>query len=158
MKKYIWLLPILLLVSCIYKRKPEIPPINLLMLDSVSTFNLDKIPDGKPSVFIFFSPDCEHCQRETSGILNKMDSLSNLNLYFITIDPIERLRAFNKVYDLSKYPNIILGQDYSISFPRYFKRVTIPCTIIFDQDRILRARLNGETTASQIVEITRNLN
>ncbi len=145
--------------SChsINKGKAEIPSFNLMLQDSTTIFNTQAIPEGGPTVLIFFSPDCDHCQRETADILGKMDSLKNVRFYFVSFDPIERLKVFNGYYKIHKYTNVVVGRDYTYAFPKYFKDALPPFSVIYDKDKRLRAVYKGETTASQFISVINNL-
>jgi thiol-disulfide isomerase/thioredoxin len=154
MKKIAYILPILFLASCFAKRKPEIPVFNLLLKDSVTIFNTGNIPEGKPSVLLFFSPDCEHCQQETIDLLANMDSLKNVNFYFVTVDPMDRMRRFDTFYKLYRYPNITLGRDYTVSFPGHFKNVAPPYSVIYNPDKTMRVIFEGETPVSRFIKAT----
>lgn len=158
MKKIVYLLSLIFLGGCFAKPKPAIPAFNLMMLDSLTIFNTQKIPEGKPTMLVWFSPDCEHCQKETGDLLKKMDSLKSVNFYFITIEPIDRMRLFNDYFKIYKYPNITLGRDYTFSFPKHYKNMGVPYSMIFDQDKVLRAVFKGEAPADKVVQIINTLN
>lgn len=130
---------------------PVLPSFNLLLSDSATIFNTQSIPEGKPSILLFFSPDCDHCQSETAGIIKNMDSLRDVNFYFLTIDPIERLKVFNEYYDLSKYTNIKTGRDYKYYFPAHFKGASPPYLVIYDAYKRQRAIFSGQTDTWKII-------
>ena len=157
MKKITYVLLLVFLGSCFAKHKPEIPAFNLLLKDSTTIFNTGNIPEGKPSVLLFFSPDCEHCQQETIDLLANMDSLKNVNFYFITIDPMDRMRRFDTFYKLYRYPNITLGLDYTVSFPGHFKNAAPPYTVIYNPDKTMKVIFEGEIPASRFIKATRKL-
>jgi len=148
-----------LFTSCMSskKEKSEIPSFNLLMLDSATQFNTSQIPNGKPIVLLFFSPDCEHCQAEATYLLRKMDSLKEVDFYFVSIDPLDRLRIFNACYNLYHYSNITLGKDYTYSFPRYFKGASPPYLILYDKKKKTRAVFSGDTYIDHLVPFVRKI-
>jgi thiol-disulfide isomerase/thioredoxin len=157
----IWMIPVALLLYSffMFKRaaRPPLPPFYLLMLDSTTRFNTNDIPKGKPSVLIFFSPDCDHCQRETESILKNMDSLRNVNLFFITVDPFDRMKLFNEVYKLSRYPNIVVGRDYGFFFPYHFKDAQPPYNAIYDSHKRMEAILPSEADAHKLLSYLNKL-
>lgn len=133
------------------------PSFNLLLSDSVSTLNTKDIPDGRTSVLVFFSPDCEHCQEETADIISKIDSLKNVGLYFITIDPMDRLRVFNGYYKMKKYPNITTAQDYTYAMLKHYSGITPPSSIIYDKHKRLRAVFKGQASARQLIDFIQKM-
>ena len=138
-------------------QKSEIPSFNILLIDSTSIFNTKDIPIGKASILIFFSPDCEHCQQETSDILRKMDSLKSVQFYFVSIDAMDRMRVFNEYYKINKYPNITIGRDYTYFFPGYFKDVSPPYSVVYDKYKRMRAVFKGASTATQLIALINNM-
>ncbi len=144
----------MLLTACFSgNKKADIPSFNLLLTDSVTQFNTSQIPNDKPIAFVFFSPDCEHCQQETSDILKHMDSLKDVRFYFVSVDQIERLKVFRAYYQLHRYPNITVGRDYTFTFPIHFQVTRPPCLILFDRHKKEKAVFTGETTASKLIEV-----
>jgi len=152
----IWLLT-QWLISCQSHHKSDIPAFDLLLSDSTTLFHTADIPEGRPIVMLFFSPTCGHCQEETASLLKKMDSLKHVNFYFLTIDPMEDMRLFNKVYRLDRYTNITIGRDYKFFFPVHFKSVTPPYSLIYDGDKRLRGAITGQADASKFIAIINKL-
>ena len=132
-------------------RKGDIPYFDLLLKDSTTLFSTAQIPTGKAIVLIYFSPDCEHCQEQTKNILQKIDSLQNVNFYFITTDPLDRLKMFDKYYKLYNYKNITIGRDIHFSFLKYYKPPGTPYLIVFNHHKNLRAVFDGEIKVSQLI-------
>ena len=159
MKKLWYLSPLLLLAIYFFsfRAKPNMPSFKLLLLDSVTVFDTKDIPGGKPSILIFFSPDCEHCQAETASILKNMDSLKNVNFYFITTDSIHQMKVFNGYYNLPRFSNITVGRDINYSFSSKFSGAVPPFSVLYDRHKMLRFLFNGETTASQFLGAIRKL-
>lgn len=157
----IWMIPAALLLYSffMFKRaaKPPLPPFRILLLDSITHFNTIDIPKGNPSILMFFSPDCEHCQKETESIIKNMDSLRNVNLIFITVDPFDRMKVFNEFYKLSKYKNVMVGRDYSFFFPYHFQGAQPPYTVIYDRHKRMEAVLSSETNAHELISYLNKL-
>jgi thiol-disulfide isomerase/thioredoxin len=152
MKKIFMISLVLLSMGCGTRKGGEpLPAFDLLLVDSVTKLNTSDIPGGKPIALLYFSPNCEHCQKETRGIIKYMDSLRQVRFYFITNDPFDSLKLFNDVYRLYRYPNITLGRDFKYFFPKYFKDVSPPYMAIYDEDKRLRAIFKGERETSQII-------
>lgn len=149
------LIGLILCISC--HPKSNMPELNLLLLDSSTVFNTKDIPAGKPSLLIFFSPDCEHCQTETFDLLKNIDSLKEINFYFITTDPFQRMEVFNRYFQLQKYANITLGRDYKYSFVSNFKQAIPPYTVLYDKYKYARVVISGQVLASQIISYINQL-
>jgi thiol-disulfide isomerase/thioredoxin len=154
MKKHLTISLIILLTSCKYfgPKGVELPSFNLLLLDSTTHLNTNQIPSGKLTILLYFSPDCDHCQRETDSILHNMKSFERVQFYFVTNDPMDRMRVFNQYYKIYNYKNITLGQDYNFYFITHFKTNGPPYMVIYDQDKKERATFIGQADINKVIE------
>ena len=139
------------------KGKNDIPPVDILLEDSTTHFNIANAPEGRPIILLYFSPDCEHCQKEIHGLLHHMDSLKKVQFYYITSDDFDEMKLFGQYYHLGKYRNITMGRDITYSFPGHFKAVAPPYLVVYDQNKRFRAALSGEVTASRVIGIVNDL-
>jgi len=133
------------------------PSFDILLVDSSMRLNTTTIKEGVPIALLYFSPDCEHCQKETEVILHHMNSFKEVQFYFITNDPLDRLRAFNGHYQLAKYPNIILGRDEQFFLLRHFKGAYPPYLVIYDRHKKQRVAFQGDVTVDTIISSINNL-
>ena len=128
------------------------PSIDLLLLDSTTILNSNNIPTGKPISLVYFSPDCEHCQEETKGILENIKKLKDVQFYFVTIDSFDRMKVFNKYFKLKNYPNITVGKDINFSMLRNFEIPTTPFTLLYDKHKNLRVMIKGIIPTNQLID------
>lgn len=159
MKYTAYILMVAFFASC-SSSKPEgetMPEFNLQLSDSITQFSTASIASGSPIALMYFSPDCEHCQKETSGILQKMDSLKQVRFYLVTNDELENMLAFKKHYGLDKYSNITVGRDKEFFMIRHFKGIITPYMVIYDKNKRQAAVFSGETTPSQVISAVNNL-
>ena len=159
MKKLSFAIAILFIVACQNhsEREPHLPFFDFLLSDSTTRLNTAMIPEGRPTILLYFSPDCEHCQHETESLLHAMDSLKDTRFYFITTDSLDRMRVFYNYYKLHKYPNITVGLDYTAFFPKHFNSPAPPYTVIYDKHKRQKATFAGATNASQIIQFVNKL-
>lgn len=133
--------------------KPDMPDFKLLLLDSTTIIHTRDIPTGNPSILIFFSPFCEHCQQETAELLKKIGAFSSVNIYFITIEPMHDMRVFNGYYKLFRYPNITVARDYTFFLPGHIKKIVPPYSMIYDRYKRFKAAFSGQASAAELVKI-----
>jgi thioredoxin-related protein len=154
MKQFILLLIVLNLSSCASRNKEEnrLPSFNLLLIDSTTIFNSSQIPEGRPFVLMYFSPDCEHCQEETASILKNIASFKKTKFFFITNDSFDRLKVYNQYYKIKNYPNVILGRDFHYDFFRHFKPRATPYILIYDKAKRLRTVFSGKPEIKTLLE------
>src|SRR5881398_232837 len=86
-----------------YKRFPSLPPIQILLGDSVTMYTKNQIPSGKPVLFMIFSPDCSQCQNETEELKAHMNELKDVQIIMITFYPLWQMNDFISKYGLTEY-------------------------------------------------------
>ena len=122
-----------------YLKTKFIPNFNVLECssskgDSIWITN-ETLPKNRPIVFIYFSPECSHCEYETEEIKKHIDSLQNAFFVFVSYHPIEKIKAFYDKYELAKYPNIRMGRDPKYFIPSFFRVEFTPFVAVYDKNR-----------------------
>jgi thioredoxin-related protein len=135
-----------------YKRFPSLPPIQILLSDSNTLYTKAEIPKNKPVLFIIFSPDCSHCQKETEGVLAHMDELKNVHIIMITYQPLQVMKEFIKTYRLSDYSNITVGRDLNYITMGFYNIRNIPAIAMYDKKGNLIDKREGEVPIDEIIE------
>ncbi|MRG44851.1 redoxin domain-containing protein [Chitinophaga sp. SYP-B3965] len=148
---------ILLLISgCQVGETPQtIPEFSMRLADSTKVFYSNDIPMGKTIVLIQFDPACRDCQIETEEILANISSFKNTNFYLITRHPYDEMMVFHDHLKLNTYSNIKIGIDTASVIPKQFKIRSTPLTLIFDENKILRAIFSGK---ADLKDLTKSIN
>lgn len=110
-------------------------PIFEIMKPDSSLFNNRQIPANKPVVFIYFSPDCGHCQIEAEAISKNADSLRNAFFVWVSYHEPDAIDAFAMKYHLKQQPNMVFGRDVQYRLPVLFKVKSTPYTVIYDKNK-----------------------
>ena len=74
-------------------------------------FKATELKAGRPTILIYFSPECDHCQVFMKEFFKKAERFSKSNVLMVTFLPINRVVAFVKEYPIGKYPNITVGTE-----------------------------------------------
>ena len=107
--------------------------------DSSSYSNADLI-EGKPLVIVFFSPDCEHCQKETKELLAYKSELKDIPILMVSPASYEAIKTFYSAYGLNTMPNLHLGNDANYALGSRFQLRTYPSLFIYDvQGKLAKA-------------------
>jgi len=130
-----------------------LPSFDLLLMDSATHLNTNTIPSGTPFVLFFFSPYCPYCRAETEQVVADMKSLGNIHFYFLSSFPFDPIKQYYNQYQLKKYPNIILGQDYESYFGNYYKANGVPYMAFYDKEKKLKKAFIGNIDTKIIKEI-----
>ncbi len=164
MKKSTLLLVALLalLISCTTKPKEEqsvveqsqpqvyndLPDMSITLLNGTKQEAIN-LP-GKTIIILFF-PDCDHCQRESKAIQEKIDAFKEYTLYFVSTNPLEEIQEFANEYKLNSIANVKFGQIAPDKVFVNFGSIPTPSLYIYSADRKLKKQFNGETPIEQII-------
>jgi thiol-disulfide isomerase/thioredoxin len=140
-----------------YQKYRALPAFNLLMQDSTTIFNTYNIPEGKPVLLVFFSPDCDHCEMTIKEILGKMDSLKGVQFYMFTPMDLALLRPFAKKLSLASYKNITMGKDYQYFFPAFYGAQYVPYLVVYDRKKKFVKMWEGGAKIPELMAVLRSL-
>lgn len=131
----------------------SIPELSLLLTDSITYINTGNIPEGRPVVLFYFSPQCPYCRAQVADIIEDIDVLKDIRFFMVTGFPVSEMKRFFKEYQLEKYPNITIGRDSTEYLAHYFKVPGVPYMAIYGKDKRLRNAFAGLMPGRQIKEV-----
>lgn len=159
MKNIIAITILFVLCGC-YGRKPvktglegrPMPEIKLVSPLDNSLLNTTTIASGKPTLLFAFEPWCPYCKAQTEDMIANINDLDKANIYMISTTQQPLVNDFYKHYNLSRYSNIKIGIDSSLTFRQYFGDTRIPYIALYDTDRKLQQVFIGKTSFNRIKE------
>jgi thiol-disulfide isomerase/thioredoxin len=130
-----------------------IPTFKLLLMDSSSTISTDKIATEKPFVLFSFNPHCPYCKAQTIEIIDNAESLSNINFFMLSSSPFKEIKEYYNHFKLTKYKNIIVGQDSANTFGRFYQVSGVPYIAVYNKNKLLKQVYMGRINSSQIKSV-----
>ena len=131
-------------------------PVNQLINLTITTPAGEQISlrnlEGK-NIFVFFTADCDHCQREATEIHNHLESFREYSLYFISADSPADQQKFAKDYNLDKESNIFFGRTEPAFIYQTVGAITTPSLYIYNEERRLVKQFNGETPIAEVIQV-----
>lgn len=118
--------------SAQYQKNRTIPSFSIQLPDS-SWFSKVNLQPRKPTLILYFSPDCGHCQLETEEVLSKMKDLSNLQIVMVTSRPFTDMANFADHYKISRFPSIKIGTDPSRTVTQFYNVKFTPFSALYDK-------------------------
>lgn len=107
---------------------------------------IDEFDSNKPTVIIYFHPECEHCQYEASEIGKQAEQFGKANMILITPDDsTKRIEAFAVKYHLWEVDNLTILLDRNSQFKNQFGTSVFPSVFIYGFDKKLLKMYKGET-------------
>jgi len=134
----------------------KLPSFDLLLMDSLTKFNSNKLSDEKPVVLLFLSPTCPTCRAQTAAIISNMPAMKDIQFCIMTYVPLTEFKGFYKEFQLGKYSNVVVGIDYANFFIDYFKAELVPCIVIYNSKKRLKKFVVGSVECNVIKSIALN--
>jgi len=116
-----------------YYKSPTIPAFNLAKIPDSSVFVNANLKKDIPTVFIFFAPDCDHCQNATKEMVSKMEQLKNVQIVMVSWMDVSFIKQFYVDYKLVNYQNITLAKDPAFNLLKYYGVHSIPDVFVYDK-------------------------
>lgn len=112
----------------------KLPPFRVMQADG-KVYKAENLPIGKPIVLLYFSPDCDHCEKFMNEFFKKTDAFKKASVVMITYLPIEKVAQFGRDYQVQRFANIIVGTEGMTFFVRnYYKLMEMPFAALHDKN------------------------
>jgi len=134
-----------------YKRFPTLPPLQLLLGDSATTYTKNSLQKNKPTLVMLFSPDCSHCQQTATDLPLFTKRLKGIQIVMATVHGITPMNEFIKKYKLNEIPDLVVGKDMYFLLPPFFAVKNFPYHAFYDKKGKLISVFEGSMPLMQIV-------
>ena len=136
----------------VYLRFPTIPLFTIYKASDSTAFTREDLQKKKSTVFIIFSPDCEHCQHETEALIGNIDKFKDAQIVMIDYLPHEEMVKFYNDYKIANYPLITMGRDAKFFFPIFFHIQSLPAIYVYDKKGKFKQAFEGSVKIDKIAE------
>ena len=136
-----------------YKRFPSLPPIQILLSDSVTMFTKADLKENKPLLLMIFSPDCSHCQHETEEMIAHKDEMKDIQIVMITLYSFEKMKDFITRYKLDQLPNVTVGRDINYFTPGFYSLRNLPFMAMYGKNGQLIGGFEGSLSIPEVIKV-----
>ena len=136
-----------------YKRFPTLPPIQLLLGDSLTKYTKDNIPAKKPVLVMLFSPECSHCQHTAEEMYENKENLKDIQIIMATIFPLYEINDFMAKYKLDELENVVAGKDIYFLLPPFFDVKNFPYLAMYNKKGDLIMGFEGSMPVEKIISV-----
>lgn len=128
-----------------------IPEFRFSMHDHRDFANAD-LPKGRLLLFVFFDPDCEHCQHAVRTMDKDCGSFARCAVYFVSMAGQDKIDRFAASYAprLRALKNVVFLQDAGSQFIVRFKPIRYPSLYLYSSDKSLLDYEDNEETLFRI--------
>lgn len=134
----------------VYLRFPTIPQFTIYKASDSTKFTREDLQKRKSTVFILFSPDCDHCQHETEALTANIDKFKDAQIVMVQYLSHEQMVKFYKDYKIEKYPNIIMGKESKYYLPVFFKVASLPAIYVYDKKGKFKQAFAGSVKIEKV--------
>jgi thioredoxin-related protein len=112
----------------------DMPPFHIVLTNG-NYLKAKDVRKNTPSMLVYFSPTCEHCQNFTKKMTENISSLSQVQIIMISYLPYRDIKKFEADFGLAKYPNIKVGTEgYTFVVQKYYDIRNFPFLALFNKN------------------------
>lgn len=137
----------------VYLRFPTIPEFTIYKAPDSTSFTREDLQKKKNTIFIVFSPDCGHCQRETEMITQNIQKFKNTQIVMVTYLPYSEMIKFYHIYKIANYAKITMARDTKYFFPVFFKVQNLPSIYVYDKEGNFKHAFEGDVKPETILAV-----
>lgn len=104
-------------------------------------FNEEDIDINRPTLVMFFDPDCADCNNMMRKILKYYSEFDSLNLLLITEADISRLKQFIKKHEIKGLSNMTFLFDNNEVMYKDYGIVSVPSFVLYDSKLKLEKKI-----------------
>lgn len=124
-----------------------------MRLSTGKIFSSTNVSPERPTILIYFAPDCEHCQVLMKQIFSQINTFKKTQMILVTFEPVQVLPAFEKQFHTEKYPNIKVGSEVKPLFlQKYYQLQHTPFTVLFDKNNKLIISYKDFTPVNDLIK------
>jgi cytochrome oxidase Cu insertion factor (SCO1/SenC/PrrC family) len=116
-------------------------------------FYTEKNIQNKPTIFIYFNSDCDFCHHEAKSISKNLNKFKKVQFIFVSFEETEEIKKFAELYKLDNQENIIFLEDKKGVFSTTFNANSIPYILIYNKNKELIKKHNGQLNANGILRV-----
>lgn len=132
------------------KTLQNIPEFSFKTLENTNFTNANLKPNVA-TIFIYFNSECDYCQHEAQSISDSIKEFKDVQLLFVSTEPIETIKTFAKTYKLINLQNTTFLYDSAHNFSNRFDANSIPFILIYNKDQELVKKHKGQLKAEAIL-------
>jgi hypothetical protein len=132
-----------------------VPPFRFTTHDHHNFSNAD-LPQGRQLLFVFFDPDCEHCQHALRTMDQRPGAYQNAAVYLVSMASWDKIDLFADTYapHLATRKGVLLLQDEFSQFIVKFKPNRYPSLYLYSTDQSLLDYEDNENSLFRIEKYT----
>ena len=129
----------------------QMPSFSYVTLEN-KIFTQENLVQNKPTLFIYFNSECDFCNHEAEMVQQNIEQLKDIQVVFISYEPVEKIKQFATKFKLLNHDNISFLSDSKISFATTFDVKSMPCLVLYDKENNLIEKIKGQVKIETVLE------
>lgn len=155
--RFVVMILLVITTHILHAQKGKLPPFQMMQANG-KIFTAHDLPVGKPILIVYFSPDCDHCEKMLKEFFKQSSGFQKASVAFVTYLPVDKVSKFEKDYNLAKFSNMYAGTEGSTFFLRnYYKIIDVPFAALYTKDGDLVTSYEKEVNLKALVEKLKGL-
>ncbi len=109
------------------------------------------LKSGLATIFMFYDPDCDHCQMQAQWMSSSGPSFKNIQLIWVSTADNDMITDFYKKYFSSFTGNVQFLKDGKFKFDSYFGYSVSPTILVYGSDGNLIKHYTKETPVNELI-------
>ncbi|QMU64571.1 MAG: redoxin domain-containing protein [Flavobacteriaceae bacterium] len=136
----------------IAKQIQTIPKFELKTLENIS-FTNSNLQTNISTIFIYFNSECDFCHHEAESISQNKNKFKKVQFIFVSTENIDTIKQFSEKHKLNNQSNITFLYDSDYHFTNKFDAQSIPYILIYNKNKELIKKHNGQINANGILRV-----
>ncbi len=130
----------------------SIPAFTVSALPDSSSFSNVQLVKNKPLVIMFFSPDCDHCHKQTKEIFAYKTELKNIPILMVSVAEYKEITGFYEDFNMESMPNVKVAKDNKNALWLLYRPTTFPSIYVYDAAGTLAKAYIGNVSIPYILD------
>jgi peroxiredoxin len=139
-----------------YKTLRSFPSFQLFALDSSKFYSTAVLEKNEPTVLIYFSPTCSHCQHQAEEITSHIKEFKGVKFLMVSSYSLQEIRQFSETYAIDKFPNIKLAHDANASLVKFYEIKSLPGIFVYDKKAKFKTLFPTNVKAGELLSALKN--
>lgn len=133
----------------------KMPAFSYVTLEN-KIFTQKSLVQSTPTLFIYFNSECDFCNHEAEMVQQNIEQLKDIQVVFISYEPVEKIKQFASKFNLLHHDNISFLSDSKITFATTFDVKSMPCLVLYNKENNLIEKIKGQVKIETVLEKFQN--
>jgi len=155
--RFVMMILFVMMTHIIHAQKGKLPPFKMMQSNG-KIFSAHDLPLGKPILIVYFSPDCDHCEKMLKAFFKQSSGFQKASVAFVTYLTVDKVSKFEKDYRLANFSNMYAGTEGSTFFVKnYYKITDVPFAALYTKDGDFVTSYEKEVNLKGLIEKLKDL-